>query len=138
MTRRLATASSGGVGVGVPSRIAAAKRSASTVYGSAVGKVSVSVAGATGGSPPAVTNTSRRPVGRDVERDLDRQPPVRAVDVDALVGLHPGRAGERGDAVVELEDRAGQDVHAGRRIADDRRLTDRGSASNSIRDRLTE
>ena len=57
MTRRLATASSGGVGVGRPSRMAAAKSSAWAVYGSFVGKVSVSVAGATGGSPPAVTNT---------------------------------------------------------------------------------
>ena len=37
--------------------MAAANTSASTVYGSAVAKVSVSVAGATGGSPPAVTKT---------------------------------------------------------------------------------
>ena len=122
MTRRLATASSGGVGVGRSSRMAAAKSSASARVrvlrreGQRLGRRCHRRVAARG------HEHVRRPVGRDVERDLDRQPPLAAVDVDALIGLDAGRAGERRDAVVELEDRAGQRVDAAHRIADDRGL----------------
>src|SRR4029079_2171177 len=61
-----------------------------------------------------------RPIGRDVERDLYRDQPGRAVDVDPLIGLDSGRAGERRGAGGELEDRAGQDVDAGLGLAHDR------------------
>ena len=55
MTRRFATASDGSIGIGLSSRTAAANAAASTEYWSAVGNVSVWVAGATGGSPAAIT-----------------------------------------------------------------------------------
>jgi hypothetical protein len=61
----------------------------------------------------------RRPVRRDVERDPDRDPALGPVDVDPLVGLGPNRAGERRLAGLELEEAAGQDVDAARRVADD-------------------
>ena len=81
----------------------------------------------------------RRAVGRDVERDLDRDPSLGAVDVDPLVGLGPRRAGEGRDPVVELEDRR----WSGRRPRWPGRAGSppgrgRGSAPNSIRDRFTE
>ena len=109
-----------------------------TAYGSAVSNVSVSVAGATGGSPPAVTKIR---VGRSGGMlngiSIEIRPSV-AVDVHALVGLGPRRAGERRDPVLELEDAAGQDVDA--RAPGRRRIAARtpsGSAPNSIRDRFT-
>ena len=61
ITRMFAIASAGGVGVGRPSRMAAANSSASTAYGSAGSNLMTWEAGATGGSPPAVTVIS---VGR--------------------------------------------------------------------------
>jgi len=57
MTRRFATASEAGTGAGNPERTASVNRSASMAYGSATGISMTSVAGATGGSPPAVTST---------------------------------------------------------------------------------
>ena len=80
----------------------------------------------------------RRPVGRDVERDLDRDPALGAVDVDPLVRLRAGRAGECGDTTLEVEDRARHrvDAEAGSRVIE--ACTRVGSEAKSIRDRLTE
>ena len=98
MTRRLATASSGSTGSGAPSSTAVGEASAS--HGVRVGRVEGQGLGrgrdrrvAAGGH-----EHPRRAVGRDVERDLDRDPALRPVDVDPLVGLGPRRAGEGRDA----------------------------------------
>ena len=87
----------------------------------------ISMAGATGGSPPAVDEDPRRPVGRDVERDLDLDPAGRAVDVDPLIGLDPRRAGERGDAAREAQERRSSGRRRRGRVAHDRRRDRRGS-----------
>ena len=112
ITRRFATASSGSTGSGAPSRTASAKRSASQAYGSAGAKVSVSVAGATGGSPPAVTKIRVGRSGGMLNGISTEIRPLGAVDVDPLVGLRARRARERRDAGRELEDAAGQHVDA--------------------------
>ena len=77
ITRRLATASSGGIG--------AARRPGSRRRTLGLDRVGVGrlerqhlVAGATGGSPPGRDVDVRRPVGRDVERDVDRDPAGRS------------------------------------------------------------
>ena len=99
ITRRLATASSGSTGSGAPSRTASANRlRLARRTGRPSSNVSVSVAGRDRRIAAGGHEDPRRPVGRDVERDLDRDPALGAVDVDALVGLGPRRAGERRDA----------------------------------------
>ena len=62
----------GGTGGGAPSRTAAANASASPRTDQSTGKVRTSRAGATGGSPPAASEMRVGSIGRDVERDLDR------------------------------------------------------------------
>ena len=78
ITRRLATASSGGVGSGPPSRTAAAKRSASTRVG--IGRLEGQRLGRRRDGRVAAGRhvDLRRPVGRDVERDVDRDPAARS------------------------------------------------------------
>ena len=48
--------------------------------------------------------------------------PCRSIDMHPLIRLRPRGAGERRDAAVEVEDRAGQRVDAPRRIATNARL----------------
>ena len=48
---------------------------------------------------------SCRPIGRDVEWDLDLQAPRRPEQVDTLIGLQLGRARERRLAALEVEHR---------------------------------
>jgi hypothetical protein len=46
---------------------------------------------------------ARRSIGRDVERDLDQQPAFGSHEMDPLVVLELGRAGEGGVATAEVE-----------------------------------
>ena len=138
MTRMFATASSGSTGSGTPSRIGVgeairlARVRIGDVEGQRLGRGCDRRVAARGHEDPG------RAVGRDVERDLDGDPALGAVDVDPLVRLRARGAGERRDPGVEARGSALVTVSTpstGSRVM--AAWTRVGSAPNSIRDRFT-